>query len=122
MSRAERARAALSPLCVEHLQELRDFGVPQTVQTALTLAMRVVTGSPEATWHDAATIWMSGGFAGGLRRFIALMRAYEAGEAPDPAWEAEVRAFVCSGEARAISPDSQAAGAAIRDFLTALVD
>ena len=41
MSRQQRIQAALSPLCVEHLQELRDFGVPQTVQQALTLSMRV---------------------------------------------------------------------------------
>ena len=83
MSRQQRILAALSPLCVEHLQELRDFGVPPTVQQALTLSMREVTGRPDATWLDARAVWVTGGFSGGLRRFIALLQDYA--RSPDEA-------------------------------------
>ena len=119
MPQPDRIRAALAPLCVEHLQELRDFGVPPTVRQALDLTMWVVTGDPGASWRDALAIWTTGGFSGGLRVFIALLQDFEPGA--DRAWEDTVYEFVTGEAAAALKPE-QPVGVALVDFLTAVFE
>ena len=127
LPRQQRIRQTTSRLCVEHLQELRDFGTPPAVQEALTLTMRVVTGRTDATWHDARAIWTRGGFTRGLHRFIALVQDYA--RSPEPAagqeWEDDVLTFVvgpgCEERRRMLNPEQQGAGAALFDFLFAMV-
>lgn len=112
-------RAALQPLAVEHLQELRDFGAPPVVQRAVALSLWVVTGR-ESTWEDALAMWTHpNSFDAGLRHFLELLRGYESSERP---WEDAVYEFLLSEDAQSLDPRSHAAGAALIAFLTAALE